>query len=242
MADDEGPTFEDCASPEARGLVRMAVKWMAEARRQFDEAATDEERVVAAERLARWTLEAAASVIGFNALKMLYNPQVGKDRHLALLNAWQRLGIVEPLFGGLESSDDLGSIRSLRAEILAVANGDKPLLLARLPAKAKYRVSTHRLRALQWVEHLKSEGHRPNEATAEVLAGFNLSPSTLRDWRKDVEKNLGSANVQMCLDWAARGTDPHFWDVKGDTVKAGQLMRADSEALTKATAEAQNRG
>lgn len=237
--DDEqnAPRFEDLAVGEfAQHFIKNAVKWMATAKLDFALAETEEARCDAAERLFKWSLRATALAVGPDALKLVYGTPVADDRRLALLRAWYRVGLMEPLFDRLDSPDDLASIASLQSEFLALANDDAPRLFDRVEGGASgvrrntYRLAPLKLRALGWEAFLRSRDMKAGQAQSMVSIGFGKSWEAIRGWKATTIEALGAENVEQFLARAAQGQEFHYLNA----VDAGDLaaaIRADGLAL-----------
>lgn len=231
------PRFEDLAVGEfAQHFMKNAVKWMAVAKIDFALAETEEARCDAAARLLQWSLRATALAIGPDALKLVYGTPVTDDRQLALLRAWYRVGLMEPLFDGLDSPDDLSSIASLQSEFLALANDDTPRLFDRIERGAAgvrqntYRLAPLKLRALGWEAFLRSRGLKAGQAQNMVSDGFGKTWEAIRGWKAATSQALGAENVEFFLERASQGREYHYLNAAdgGDIVAA---IRADGLAL-----------
>lgn len=237
MAQNPGPRLEELAGDAfTRQHVGTAIKWLAVAKDDYDKIPVPEFRAEAATRMLTWALRAVAYVVGPDALKLVYGAPEETDRHRALLIAWQRLTLVEPLFDELASSADLGSFSSLKEELLAIANDDTPRLFDRIEGggsgvrRNTYRLAHHKLRALGWETYLRSHGYKAGQAQNIVSGGFGRTWEAIKNWRVPVEDALGADNVAMVLRMARDGSDFHYANAlhRKEVVMA---VRTDGEAF-----------
>jgi len=232
----EVPSFEDVTDERFRFLLSNATKWMAIAKEDFERANTETERCDAASRLVRWTLSAAAQAIGPEAMRLVYGTPVVSDRKVALLRAWHRLLIVEDLFECLDREDDLASFKSLRNELLAIANDDAPRLFDRVEGGGKgtrrdsYRLAHLRLRALGWETYLRANGLAASKAQRHVSDAYGRTWEAIRGWRQICSDLLFAENVERFLKAAADGSDPHY-SVKADEHGLAEAIIGDGRAL-----------
>lgn len=130
-----------------------------------------------------------------------------REDHLSVL--WARLWVAEHLFSTVEQPNRT-SVAALRAELLAIANGDDPTLLARLPEAAKqgrslarYKVLNAKLEILQWKAFIKDHCAVPipvNAFNSWVKLGFDSSEAN--KWRGQVADGLGACNYDLAIGLA----------------------------------------
>lgn len=174
-------------------------------------------RKKAAGRLIEMLLEAVGLMAGREALAAAFaSEEPSPDRRSSVLNAMlPRLLLANALFKKVETPGDPASLNVLIWEMLAVANGDAPRLMARIDGREgsftnKYRSSLHRLRALQWDRALEAWGVAPGIRHGEIGAAYGAEWTRIRNWGEQAADALGPELVATMLDWAAAGLDPVF--------------------------------
>ncbi len=212
------PTFEDRltqALPEASGADKYILERLGvaiEARRRFDALPPDDpRRVDEAAMLLDSAMQAMTVLVGPKALGVVYGPDPQpEDIASNLARLWFRLGAAEKLFDLIADPAAPSSMTSLRAEILAVANGDKPRLLARNQKGVKFRRDYLRLRALGWDAFLQARGMRAGDAQRKISESFHRTWPAIFAWRKSLRDTIGEDNIVMFLNLAASGQDIHY--------------------------------
>ncbi len=187
-------------------------------------------------------IDGLGGFVGTNVLQAAYlpSPPVGASRedHLSIL--WFRLWVAERLFKTLEHEGDQASVKALRNEVLAVANGDAPILLDRLPeagkqglSPARYRVLGAKMEILQWKHFIKNHCTVPirvNVFESWVKLGFNSSEAN--KWKTQVGEGIGRDNLALGI--ALSGDLRFRLPIDYDAADVEREVRASVAALRRA--------
>ena len=117
------------------------------------------------------------------------------DRGQVLQTAARRIHALSAVFGDIR--DDAASLGKVVEEAVSIANGDAPLMFARLDQrKVNDRIIRAKFEALKWEAYLRGRGISAGESQAMVSKAFGAGWETIRRaWRRDIGAALDKAHI-----------------------------------------------
>lgn len=216
---------------DALGFTRWMINKAAAAKKRYEtKGVADADRSGAAREMLDCMLSATAVFVGKEAMRLVYgsDPTPGANRSEHLARLWFRLEAAENLFADVQDKSAPSSITALREEVLAVSNGEKPRLMAKVSnRKGTYRCDMLRLRALGWEAYLRKTGMSAGQAQDLIKEGFGVTWPAIFGWKDKLRQSLGEENVDLYLYMAERGLDVHY--TQATDIAAS--IRADGQAL-----------
>jgi len=126
------------------------------------------------------------------------------------------------------------SISRVASEIVAIAHGDAPQLLAGFPGVSGRRINAYRLASLQlraheWHAHLRHAGNTAAVAQNAIATAFGETWATINQWRGAILRELGEARYSRAIQDAAQ----RRWVMAGiwrNSEQAETMLQRDGRA------------
>lgn len=159
-------------------------------------------------------------LLGEDLLRAAMGTVDESDRAAVLFATARRLIAMSAVFGTMD--DDAAAPFKVAEEAVAVANGDAPVMFARLERrKVNDRINRAKCEALLWDAYLKGKGMKPAERRAKIATAFGHAhgwETIRRGWRRDVANTYKKSTLTYLLLQAeaeGRRGDPR-WRLRGD--------------------------
>lgn len=137
------------------------------------------------------------------------NPPNDVERNMLLRIYAIRLTLMSELFS-TERAGESGTLGELADELRAIASGDNPRLVAKLPNTRKRRTNAYRraelqLEALMWEQYLRAHEISIADAQNAVSSAFGERWDTIAAWKDEVVRELGDLRYNKRMDQGRRG-------------------------------------